>query len=63
MIFVTVGTQLAFDRLVSAVDTWASTAGGDEVFAQIGPSALQPKRLKYKDFVSPADADELFRSA
>ncbi len=37
MIFVTVGEQLPFDRLVRAVDEWAA-ASGKEVFAQIGNS-------------------------
>lgn len=37
MIFVTVGTQLPFDRLVAAVDAWAAgRAGAPEVLAQVG---------------------------
>ena len=35
MIFATVGTQLPFDRLIAAVDRWAGTRPGREVFAQI----------------------------
>src|SRR6185312_9191493 len=33
VIFVTVGTQLPFDRLIMAVDEWAGAAPGRRVFA------------------------------
>lgn len=37
MIFVAVGTQLPFDRLIRAVDDWCAERGrGAEVFGQIG---------------------------
>lgn len=37
MIFVAVGTQLPFDRLIRAVDAWCKQTGrGGEVFGQIG---------------------------
>lgn len=63
MIFVTVGTQLSFDRLVGAVDEWAGAAGGREVFAQIGPSALQPRHIEYSAFISPAECRARMRAA
>jgi UDP-N-acetylglucosamine transferase subunit ALG13 len=63
VIFVTVGTQLAFDRMVSAVDSWAAQAPGIEIHAQIGPSDLKPKNLKFSAFLKPQDADALFRSS
>lgn len=53
MIFVTVGTQLAFDRLTTAVDGWAGASAGRDVFAQIGPSRLQPRYIEHKQFVPP----------
>jgi UDP-N-acetylglucosamine transferase subunit ALG13 len=34
MIFVTVGTQLPFDRLIRAVDKWAKDNANNRVFAQ-----------------------------
>ena len=59
MIFVTVGTQLPFDRMVRAVDEWAGRAGnGERVFAQIGPSQYKPEHIKYAAFI---DADEFQR--
>ena len=33
MIFVTVGTQLHFDRMAAAVDRWAGERGVTDVFA------------------------------
>lgn len=63
MIFVTVGTQLAFDRLVTAVDEWAGQATPLRVFAQVGPSNRSFRNLEYKSFVSPHEADKLFRNA
>ena len=36
MIFVTVGTDSPFDRLMQVVDEWAAASGRTDVFAQIG---------------------------
>lgn len=47
MIFVTVGTQLPFDRLIRAVDAWASTHPGRNFFAQIGASHFSPKYVNW----------------
>lgn len=63
MIFVTVGTQLAFDRLIEAVDSWAETVGGDEIFAQIGPGAYKPRHLEYRDYISPGEHQERMAAA
>lgn len=63
MIFVTVGTQLAFDRLISAVDDWSACHPTVKVFAQTGPAAKLPEHMKFADFVAPDTADELFQEA
>ncbi|SDF74964.1 UDP-N-acetylglucosamine transferase subunit ALG13 [Limimonas halophila] len=42
MIFVTVGTQLPFDRLVSAVAAWHRKHADHEIFAQVGASTAAP---------------------
>ena len=63
MIFVTVGTQLAFDRLISAVDEWADAVPGREVFAQIGPSKVRPQHIDYAQFISPEECNQRMRSA
>lgn len=55
MIFVTIGTQMHFDRLIAAVDDWAGTTGTEDVFAQTGPSSYFPKNIKTKSFITPQD--------
>ena len=54
MILVTVGAQMAFDRLVAAVDDWAGRTPGADVFAQIGPSELRPQHVRWEHFLDPA---------
>lgn len=62
MIFVTVGTQLAFDRLIGAVDAWAERAGRP-VFAQIGPGEYTPRFIDYASFISPDECLERMAEA
>jgi UDP-N-acetylglucosamine transferase subunit ALG13 len=61
-IFVTVGTQLPFDRLISAIDGWAAHNSA-EVFAQTGTSPLRPKHIAWKDFIDNREANERIRTA
>lgn len=63
MIFVTVGTQLAFDRLVMTVDEWAARHPEVEIFAQIGPASRRPGRIPHEEFLSPARVEELLARA
>ena len=60
MIFVTVGTQLPFDRLIRAVDDWAALNSQIEVFAQIGPARYTPKHFASTAFLSPGDVAKYF---
>lgn len=53
MIFVTVGTQVQFDRLIRTVDEWAGARARSDVFAQIGPSKHQCKHIRTERFVDP----------
>lgn len=55
MIFVTVGAQMAFDRLVMAVDAWAGAGTRGEIFAQIGPSEAEPKNIEWTRFMDPPE--------
>jgi UDP-N-acetylglucosamine transferase subunit ALG13 len=55
VIFVAVGTQLPFDRLIAAVDAWAGRTGRQDVLAQIGPSKLCPQFIEHRAFFSPAE--------
>ena len=63
VIFVTVGTQLAFDRLIMAVDQWAGKNPNESVFLQIGPGSYQPQHGEFSNFVAPDKANELFKTA
>ena len=63
MIFVTVGGQLPFDRLVRAVDEWAKECGRDDVFAQIGASDSPPHHIRWERFLSPPDFKAKAREA
>jgi UDP-N-acetylglucosamine transferase subunit ALG13 len=62
VIFVTVGTQLAFDRLIEHMDEWAKQSG-EEVIAQIGPSKLKLSHIRAQPFMSPLEIEELFGRA
>lgn len=58
MIFLTIGTHEPFDRLVRAVDTWAGSQPGANVFAQItdpGPHGYRPKHFKWTVRMPPTD--------
>lgn len=62
MILVTVGTQLPFDRLVMAVDTFAKELS-KPVLAQIGKGSYTPQNMKWIKNIEPADFDTVFRDA
>ncbi len=53
MIFVTVGSQMPFDRLVRAVDDWVGEHGESEVFAQIGDSEYRPVNMRWTRHLDP----------
>ncbi|WP_299436647.1 glycosyltransferase [uncultured Rhodospira sp.] len=62
MIFVTVGTQLPFDRLVEAVASWHRHHPDQEVFAQIGRSTLDLP-FDSAQMLTPEDHGRLFDRA
>lgn len=53
-IFVTVGTQLPFPRLIEAMDEWAINHMEIEVNAQIGHSKIVPKAMKICSELTPS---------
>jgi UDP-N-acetylglucosamine transferase subunit ALG13 len=55
MIFVTVGTQLPFDRLIQSIDRWAGSSSVGEVMAQIGPAQWKPSHVQWVEFVGPEE--------
>lgn len=54
MIFVTVGAQMHFDRLIRTVDAWAGERGRHDVFAQIGTSGYTARWIETVPFLEPA---------
>jgi UDP-N-acetylglucosamine transferase subunit ALG13 len=62
MIFVTVGSQMPFDRLVEAVDGWVGQTTR-EVLAQIGDSQLKPKNMRYVHSMPPSEYADCVRRA
>ncbi len=63
MIFVTVGTQFPFDRLVSAVDAWACRSKRRDVIAQIGEGVNTPSFIEWNRFVDASKCHDLLRDA
>jgi len=63
MIFVTVGSDLPFNRLVRVVDDWAAERGRTDVFAQIGETGWRPRHIPYCQFLEPAEFQQKIREA
>ncbi len=62
MIYLTVGTQLAFDRMAGVVNNWV--VGTDvEVVAQIGPSDTVFSNIQSESFFSPSQSYDYFSKA
>ncbi len=57
MIFVAVGTQFPFDRMIRIVDEWVGD-NNESAFAQIAEGKYIPKNMQWKAFI---DADEYNR--
>jgi len=55
MIFVTVGAQMPFDRLVRAVDAWAGANPDVDVFAQIGSGRYRPRNMPSTRQLDPVE--------
>lgn len=63
MIFVTVGAQLPFNRLVRVVDEWARLSGRSDVFAQIGETNWKPSYIQSTAFLKPDEFKSMIESA
>ena len=63
MIFLTVGTQLPFDRLVSSVDHWAGLHTSTEIFGQIGPAKYVPVHFKHERYLKAGQVDDFVKRA
>ena len=63
MIFVTVGTQLPFDRLLTAVDQWACANRDHKVIAQTGKTDLVLPWIESQPFVNAAEFKKHLKQA
>jgi len=63
VIFVTVGHQMPFDRLIGAVDQWALARGRADLFAQIGEGEYLPQWIAWAKFMPPEEFDRRVREA
>lgn len=63
MIFVTVGTQLPFDRLVGAIDRWAELHPEQSVRAQVGDSSLHAKFIEARKWMTSVQFEHSVRRA
>jgi len=62
MIFVTIGTQEPFDRLIETIDEIAPNLG-ERVIAQISGSKLQFKNIETIEFLDPEEFNRYFDEA
>lgn len=58
MIFVTVGSDIPFDRLIKAVDRWASEKHRRDIFAQIGRGGWEPRFIPFAAMLEPPEFKE-----
>lgn len=64
MIFLTVGTQFPFDRLIKSVDEVVSQNGGEEeIFAQIGDSSYRPHNIESVPSLEKEAFDQCIKQA
>ncbi|MEM9517623.1 MAG: glycosyltransferase [Actinomycetota bacterium] len=63
-IFVTVGTELPFDRLVRTVDRWAAERSlGHSVLAQVGDTTITPTAMAWSPFIPAQEFRSYFAHA
>src|SRR5215217_2444665 len=62
MIFVTIGTQEPFDRLIKAIDELAPLLNMD-IVAQVSNTVIEVKNMKALTFIPPDEFDNYFQQA
>ncbi len=63
MIFLTIGTQEPFDRLIKTVDNLAGQYKNYRFVAQVNSSKYEIKNMEYFDFISPHEFDHIFKES
>lgn len=55
-VFVTVGAQMPFDRLIAAVDAWACEhLAQHSFFAQVGETRYRPAHIDFSELLEPPE--------
>ena len=54
-IFVTVGAQMPFDRLIKAIDEWAAVHSDYHILAQTGKTFYTPRHIEAVEFIQPRE--------
>lgn len=62
MIFITIGTQIPFDRLIEILDRIAPDLD-EEIYAQVLKGKYKPKHIKTLDFIEPDEFEKVFLQA
>lgn len=63
MIFITVGTQIPFDRLIKMVDDIAPMLNGEEIIAQSCNGKYIPQNFPTRRFFQPAEFEQIMNNA
>ncbi|MBE7636399.1 glycosyl transferase family 28 [Sneathiella sp. P13V-1] len=66
MIFLTLGTQLPFERLVRAMDSWCAQNPKETVFGQIASveeGSYEPKNFKWVEFLEPDEFSKMYEES
>lgn len=63
MIFLSVGTQLPFDRMINIVDEWMSHNPDIEIIGQIAEGQYIPNHLKHEKFIPAVEFAKLYSKA
>ncbi len=63
MIFVVVGTQEPFNRLIKLMDKWSAMAGYHDILAQIAASDYKPRNFQWFDYMPIDEFNEKFKAA
>ena len=63
MIFITIGTQEPFDRLIQVCDELAGKFDNELFFAQVSTGIYKVRNMKIVDFLSPMEFEQVFSKA
>lgn len=62
-VFVTVGTDQPFDRMVKVIDEWAAENPTCKIFAQIGDTNWTPQFIEFTQFLDPIEFAQRIEAA